>query len=119
MSETTTAPPDCLFCKVAAGRIPAEIVYQDDETVAFRDINLQAPTHVLVIPRRHVPNATEAADANVWEAVMGAAARVARQEGVHDRGYRLVVNCGPEAGQTVDHLHVHVLGGRPLTWPPG
>ncbi len=119
MSETTTAPPDCLFCKVAAGRIPAEIVYQDDETVAFRDINLQAPTHVLVIPRRHVPNATEAADANVWDAVMGAAARVARQEGVHDRGYRLVVNCGLEAGQTVDHLHVHVLGGRPLTWPPG
>ncbi len=119
MSETTTAPPDCLFCKVAAGRIPAEIVYQDDETVAFRDINPQAPTHVLVIPRRHVPNATEAADANVWEAVMGAAARVARQEGVHDPGYRLVVNCGPEAGQTVDHLHVHVLGGRSLTWPPG
>ncbi len=121
MSETT-APADCLFCQVAAGRIPAEIVYQDDETVAFRDINPQAPTHVLVIPRQHVPNATEAAAAaaaNVWEAVMGAAARVARQEGVHDRGYRLVVNCGPEAGQTVDHLHVHVLGGRPLTWPPG
>ncbi len=122
MSETT-APPDCLFCQVAAGRIPADIVYQDDETVAFRDINPQAPTHVLVIPRQHVPNATEAAAAaaasNVWEAVMGAAARVARQEGVHDRGYRLVVNCGPEAGQTVDHLHVHVLGGRPLTWPPG
>ncbi len=109
----------CLFCKIAAGRIPATIVYQDDRTVAFRDINPRAPTHVLVIPRVHVPNATEAATAGVWDAVMTAAARVAEQENIHDRGYRLVVNHGPDAGQTVDHLHVHVLGGRAMAWPPG
>ena len=117
MSDATASP--CLFCKIAAGQIPATIVYQDDRTVAFRDINPQAPTHVLVIPRTHVPNAAEAATANVWEAVMSTAARIARQENIHDRGYRLVVNSGADAGQTVDHLHAHVLGGRALAWPPG
>src|SRR5579875_1285326 len=118
MSEGNTSD-SCLFCAIAAGRVPATVVYQDDATVAFRDVNPQAPTHVLVIPRTHVPNATEAASANVWEAVMATAARIAQMEHVHDQGYRLVVNCGPAAGQTVDHLHVHVLGGRTLAWPPG
>lgn len=118
-NKTNDATAICLFCKIAAGQVPATIVYRDDHAVAFRDLNPQAPTHVLIIPREHVPNATEAATAGVWEAVMAVAARVARQEGVHDRGYRLVVNCGPDAGQTVDHLHVHVLGGRAMAWPPG
>jgi len=118
MNDDATAAT-CLFCKIASGQIPATVVSEDEQTVAFRDLNPQAPTHVLVIPRRHVPNATAAASAGVWEAVMAMAARVAREENVHESGYRLVVNCGPQAGQTVDHLHVHVLGGRPLTWPPG
>lgn len=118
MNDDTTAAT-CLFCQIASGQIPATVVSEDEQTVAFRDLNPQAPTHVLVIPRRHVPNATEAASVNLWEAVMSTAARVAQEEHIHESGYRLVVNCGPQAGQTVDHLHVHVLGGRPLTWPPG
>ena len=119
MDTTDGAVAPCLFCKIAAGSIPATIVRQDDDPGAIRDLNPQAPTHVLVIPRRHAPNATEAATAGVWEAVMTAASHVARQEGLHDRGYRLVVNSGPDAGQTVDHLHVHVLGGRAMARPPG
>lgn len=107
----------CLFCKIADGQIPATIIYSDDQVVAFRDINPQAPTHVLVIPRRHYANATGAA--GVWEVLMGAAVAVAAQEGLGAPGYRLVINSGPDAGQSVDHLHVHVLGGRALAWPPG
>ena len=86
---------DCLFCKIAAGDIPANIVASDDQFVAFRDINPQAPTHVLVVPRRH------------------------RREGLADRGYRVVLNTNAEAGQTVFHIHAHVLGGRAMLWPPG
>lgn len=115
------AEQDCLFCKIAAGRIPAGVVYEDDLTLAFRDINPQAPVHVLVIPRAHVASLDEAADAD--EALMGrlllAAARVARQEGLAEGGYRTVINTGAGAGQSVFHIHLHVLGGRPLSWPPG
>ena len=112
--------PTCLFCGIVAGRVPATIVHSDDGTVAFRDVNPQAPTHLLVVPRRHVPGASAVeATAGVWAALMTAAARVARAEGLGEGGYRLVVNTGPDAGQSVPHLHVHVLGGRALSWPPG
>ena len=110
----------CLFCKIAAGTIPATIVHQDDDLVAFRDINPQAPTHVLVVPRKHIPSidalATE--DAEVVGRLLLGAAKVAAQQGL-SQGYRLVFNNGEWAGQTVDHIHLHVLGGRRLGWPPG
>jgi histidine triad (HIT) family protein len=115
------AADDCIFCKIVAGGIPAAKVYEDERAVAFRDINPQAPTHALVIPRAHVASLNEASEAD--EALLGhlilVAARVARDEGHADGGYRTVVNTGPDAGQTVFHVHVHVLGGRRLTWPPG
>lgn len=112
---------DCLFCRIVAGEIPAAIVQEDAETVAFRDINAQAPTHVLVIPRRHVPafSALTAADGALLGAMAEAVNAVARAEGLADSGYRVVCNDGRDAGQTVDHLHWHVLGGRGLGWPPG
>ena len=113
--------PDCLFCRIIAGEIPGSIVYQDARVVALRDINPQAPTHVLVIPREHIASLDDAADSD--EAKLGqlmlAAARVARQEGLTDTGYRTIVNTGAGAGQSVFHLHLHVLGGRQLAWPPG
>ena len=112
---------DCLFCRIAAGQIPAKIVYQDEDLVAFRDINPQAPMHVLVIPRRHVAtlnDLTPQEDRLVGEMVRRAAA-LAREEGYADRGYRTVLNCNAEAGQTVFHIHLHVLGGRKFAWPPG
>jgi histidine triad (HIT) family protein len=110
----------CLFCGIAAGEIPATIVHETARTVAFRDLNPGAPTHVLVVPRDHYANAAELAEADPAYAgeVLAAAAAVARQEGLTG-GYRLVANTGSDAGQTVDHLHVHVLGGRQMGWPPG
>ncbi len=112
---------DCIFCKIVAGEIPAGRVYEDDRAVAFKDINPQAPTHALVIPREHVASLNDADESH--EALLGhlllVAARVARQEGHAEGGYRTVINTGPDAGQTVFHVHVHVLGGRRLTWPPG
>ena len=112
---------DCLFCKIAAGEIPAAIVHQDAETVAFRDIQPQAPVHVLVIPRTHVPGLSDAGEDNaaLLGTLMMAAGRVARQEGIEGSGYRCVINTGPDAQQSVSHLHVHVIGGRGMTWPPG
>ena len=118
---TATAPdPDCLFCKIAAGEIPAEVVHETGTTVAFRDIEPQAPTHVLVIPRVHLPDAAAvAADApDVSVDLIRAAAAVAEQEGL-GAGYRMVFNTGAQAHQTVFHAHLHVLGGRSMTWPPG
>jgi histidine triad (HIT) family protein len=111
--------PDCLFCRIAAGEIPAEIVYSDDAVVAFRDINPRAPTHVLAIPRRHVASAADLTDADgpTLAALFGALRHVAEEAGLH--GYRIVTNVGAEAGQSVFHLHLHLLGGRALTWPPG
>lgn len=111
---------DCLFCRIAAREIPAEIVLETPRVVAFRDLNPQAPTHVLVIPVQHAANVAELANADPSYAgeVLAAAAEVARLEGLGN-GYRLVANTGADGGQTVEHLHWHLLGGRPLTWPPG
>jgi histidine triad (HIT) family protein len=111
---------DCLFCKVAAGEVHAEVLHESDTTVAFRDIEPQAPTHVLVIPRAHHPNAVAlaAAEPGVLVDLFTAAREVAEQEGL-DGGYRLVLNTGPDAHQTVPHAHLHVLGGRSMGWPPG
>lgn len=110
----------CIFCRIAAKDVPATIVYEDDEVVAFRDLSPQAPTHVLVIPRRHVASLDETveADTELLGRMMRAARRVAAQDGL-THGYRVVTNTGAGAGQSVLHLHLHVLGGRPMSWPPG
>ncbi|MEU5878521.1 histidine triad nucleotide-binding protein [Spirillospora sp. NPDC047279] len=112
---------DCLFCKIVSGDVPAKIVRESDRTVAFRDINPQAPTHVLVIPRDHHPNvaALAAADAELLAELLREAGQVAAGEGIDGTGYRVVFNTGAQAGQTVFHVHAHVLGGRGLNWPPG
>ena len=113
---------DCLFCKIVAGDISADIVYETDHLLAFRDINPQAPTHVLIIPRRHVATINDIAAAaaeNEIGRLYSAAAHIAQQEGIADVGYRVVMNCNEAAGQTVFHLHLHLLGGRSLGWPPG
>ncbi len=112
---------DCIFCKMARGEIKPDIVYEDDEVLAFRDMNPQAPTHFLVIPRRHIAttNDLEPGDAELVGKLYLAARHVATAEGVAERGYRMVMNCNPEAGQSVYHIHLHVLGGRPMNWPPG
>jgi histidine triad (HIT) family protein len=112
---------DCLFCKLIAGEIPATIVHQDDHLVAFKDITPQAPTHVLIIPRRHIASLNEltAGDDSLVGEMVRAAAAIAKQNGHAERGYRTVFNCNPDAGQTVFHLHLHLLGGRKMTWPPG
>ena len=111
---------DCLFCRIVAGDLPADVVHETDRTLAFRDIDPKAPTHVLVIPREHHENAAElsASDPGLMADVLAAAVAVARAEGL-ENGYRLVANTGPDAGQAVQHLHWHVLGGRRLAWPPG
>jgi histidine triad (HIT) family protein len=108
---------DCIFCKIAAGELPASLVYTDEELLAFRDINPVAPTHVLVIPRRHIAALTELADTDLpmMARMVKVANELARQEGVADRGYRLVMNCGREGTQLVQHLHLHLLGGRQLS----
>ncbi|MFN7942685.1 MAG: histidine triad nucleotide-binding protein [Thermoanaerobaculia bacterium] len=113
--------PACVFCRIAAGEIPAPVVYQDDDVVAFRDLHPQAPVHVLVIPRRHLPTlVSEGGDqADLLGTLLASAVRVARMEGLDAQGFRLVVNCLEAAGQSVFHLHVHLLGGRPMGWPPG
>jgi histidine triad (HIT) family protein len=112
---------DCIFCRIVAGETPATIVARTDDAVAFRDLNPQAPTHILVIPATHVAStATLAGDAaSVLGGVMALAVATAAQLGLADSGYRLVINTGRDGGQTVDHLHVHLLGGRPMRWPPG
>ena len=112
---------DCVFCRIGRGEIPADIVYKDDEVVAFRDITPQGPVHVVVIPVEHIPGMkeAEARHQGLVGKLMLVAAQVAQQEGIADSGYRLVVNQGREGGQSVDHLHVHVIGGRAMHWPPG
>lgn len=112
---------DCLFCKIADGRIPGKIVYQDQDVVAFEDINPQAPHHVLFIPRRHIASMAELApeDSELLSKLFAAAAHVASDFGLTERGYRFVTNVGPDAGQSVQHLHFHLLGGRRFSWPPG
>jgi histidine triad (HIT) family protein len=113
--------PDCLFCSIVTGEIPAEKVVESERTVAFRDINPQAPVHVLVVPRQHYPDlaAVAAAGDGLLAEIATQAHRVAVDQGVADSGYRVVFNTGADGGQTVGHVHAHVLGGRPLAWPPG
>ncbi len=115
------ASPDCLFCRIVAGKIPATRVHEDDLVIAIRDIAPRAPTHILVLPRRHVASALDLTDddASLTGRLFAAAAAIARAEGIADAGYRLVTNVGRWGGQTVDHLHVHLMGGRPFEWPPG
>ncbi|MEZ0578963.1 histidine triad nucleotide-binding protein [Nocardioides sp. MH1] len=120
---TSPTDPDCLFCKIVAGDIPATVVHESATTLAFRDLSPQAPTHVLVIPRSHYPNAAALAEGEPATAahLFDAAREIAVQEGIDgpDAGYRLVFNTGPAAHQTVFHAHLHVLGGRTMGWPPG
>lgn len=113
--------PDCLFCQIVEGAIPAEVVAETDTALAFRDIDPKAPVHVLVIPKEHVSSIGEAADGHrdLLGEVLLMARDVARSEGVADSGFRTVMNTGAHGGQAVHHLHAHVLGGRALTWPPG
>ena len=110
---------NCLFCKIVRKEIPATMVLENEHVIAFRDIDPKAPTHVVVIPREHVASLDEATDAHMLGALQLAAAAIARAEGIVEGGYRTVVNCGADAGQTVFHVHLHVLGGRKLGWPPG
>ena len=110
---------DCLFCRIVRKEIPATIVAENGHCVAFRDINPQAPTHVLVIPRQHVPSLNEVKDANLVGQMHLLAAQIAKTEGLSERGYRTVINTNADAGQTVFHVHLHVLGGRSMKWPPG
>ncbi|KAB7619747.1 histidine triad nucleotide-binding protein [Alkalilimnicola sp. S0819] len=112
---------DCIFCKMISGEMTPDVVLETDQVLAFRDINPQAPTHVLVIPKRHITsiNDLQAADAELVGQLYLAAQQVARQEGIDEDGYRTVMNCGEKAGQSVFHIHLHVLGGRAMQWPPG
>jgi len=121
MSTVGRVPDDCLFCKILAGAVPSQKVAENDRAYAFRDINPAMPTHVLVIPRTHVANAHEltADHAEDLASMYLLAQEVARIEGLADRGYRLVFNVGEDSGNTVPHLHLHVLGGRRMGWPPG
>jgi histidine triad (HIT) family protein len=110
---------DCLFCKMVSGVIKPDTVYEDEKVLAFRDINPQAPTHVLIIPKTHVATLNDLEDAQLAGHLLQTAAVVAKQEGLSEQGYRTVINCNRHAGQEVFHLHLHVLGGRQMRWPPG
>lgn len=112
---------DCLFCKIIKGEIPSAKVYEDDKVYAFRDIEPQAPVHILIIPKAHIASANELTEENasVVGHIYAVAAKIAKDEGIADGGYRIVNNCGQDGGQTVGHLHFHMLGGRSLQWPPG
>ncbi len=112
---------NCLFCKIAAGQVPSRIVYQDEDVVAFEDINPQAPHHVLIVPRRHIASMTDLTleDGPILARMFTTATKLAREMGIDERGYRIVANVGHDAGQSVFHLHFHLLGGRRLGWPPG
>jgi histidine triad (HIT) family protein len=112
---------DCLFCKIADKKIPAQIVYEDDTVVAFEDINPQAPVHILIIPRKHIPRILDITDDD--QKLVGylfhIASTIAKERGIAEKGFRLVLNCNREAGQTVFHIHLHLVGGRIMHWPPG
>ena len=112
---------DCLFCKIANGTIPAKMVYEDDMVVAFDDINPQAPHHKIIIPRKHIAtiNDAEASDSQLIGHMVHVAANLAKKLNIAEPGYRIVMNCNAQAGQTVFHIHFHLLGGRQMTWPPG
>lgn len=112
---------DCLFCKIRDGEIQGDIVFENDDVLAFNDVNPQAPVHVLIIPKKHIStvNDMDAGDEVIMGKLFSVAKTIAAQQGVADDGYRLVVNCNEKAGQTVFHIHMHLLGGRSMTWPPG
>jgi histidine triad (HIT) family protein len=112
---------ECLFCRIGSGQIPAKVVLQDEEILAFEDVNPQAPVHVLVIPKRHIEglNETKVGDKALLGHLLEAATQVAAKKGIAESGYRVVANTGRNGGQTVFHMHLHVLGGRQMTWPPG
>ena len=111
---------DCLFCKIAAGELPSTEVYSDDTYYAFRDINPATPVHILIVPRKHIARIDEASeeDAEVIGTLFLKANEIARSEGIAETGFRLIINCGLQAGQSVFHIHLHIMGGRPMAWPP-
>ena len=113
--------PDCIFCRIVAGEIPSTSVAEDEQVIAIRDIAPRAPTHILVLPREHIPSAADLTDADspLVGRIFAMAADIARSAGIADGGYRIVTNIGAWGGQTVDHLHFHLMGGRPFSWPPG
>ena len=113
--------PDCLFCKIAKKEIPAKVAYEDEQVLAFADINPKAPVHLQIIPKEHIARVSELTEKNadLVARLVLTANRLAREDGGADPGYRLVINCNPGAGQSVYHLHLHLLGGRPMKWPPG
>ena len=108
---------DCIFCQIVAGKVPGEIIYQDEEVIAFPDISPQAPTHLLIIPKRHIPSLTHLSEAesSLIGQMVNIAKQLAKSEGISENGYRLVINCGEQGGQLVPHLHMHLLGGRKLS----
>lgn len=112
---------DCIFCKIAEGKIPAKMVYEDENVIAFNDINPQMPVHVLIIPREHIPTTNDIvpSQAELVGKMVIAAAKIAKEQNLSERGYRLVFNCNSDAGQAVFHIHLHLLGGRGMSWPPG
>ena len=112
-------PEDCVFCKIGSGQIPVQPVYEDEEFVAFRDLNPQAPIHVLLIPRAHSPTLMDMQDPGLMGRALQVVQQVARDLGLEEEGFRVVVNCRDNGGQTVYHVHLHVLGGRFMQWPPG
>jgi len=120
-AEAARREPDCLFCRIVAGEIPSTRVAEDDLVIAIRDIAPRAPTHVLIMPRDHIPSAADLTDehATLIGRIFSKAAGIARSEGIAEGGYRIVTNVGPWGGQTVDHIHFHLMGGRPFSWPPG
>jgi histidine triad (HIT) family protein len=112
---------DCIFCKIASGDIPGDIVYQDDRVIAVNDIDPKAPVHILIMPKTHIPSLNEIDDSNkdILAHILTVAADLAKTKGMAEKGYRIVNNCGVQGGQSVEHIHFHLLGGRSLTWPPG
>lgn len=113
--------PDCIFCKIASGDIPSDKVYEDDSLVGFRDIQPQAPTHIVIIPKEHIETVNDITedDSELLSGMLLACQRIAKDEGLSENGYRIVINCNRDGGQSVFHLHAHVLGGRKMSWPPG
>ena len=109
----------CIFCKIGRGEVPATMVANNKEIAAFRDLNPQAPVHILIIPKKHIGSLDDAADSELLGRMLSLAAAIARQEKIAKSGYRTVINTGADGGQSVDHLHIHLLGGRNMTWPPG
>ena len=112
---------DCIFCKIAKHEVPAKVVYEDEQVIAFNDANPQAPIHLLIIPKKHIPSIMEITeeDGKILGKIALVAQELARKNNIDNKGFRLVINTGDEGGQTVNHLHIHLLGGRSLTWPPG